>query len=269
MRFPRPFQPYNACARDLTQGGPMQTISYSAALVPVRDDFAAAHTRFWQRLASPGAWWTGAERVAIAAEVRQAWSCVLCRERQKALTPTAVEGQHDHCGVLPDAAVDVIHRVVTDSGRLSRRWFQEILATGLSAEQYVEIIGTLVAMVSIDSFCRGIGVPLHPLPEPQPGAPSYYRPPGAIQEADAWVSMIPVDRATGAEADLYGGQTVGNVLRAMSLVPDEVRTLCDLSAAHYLPMGQVRDPSAAVGALNRMQMELIAGRVSALRQCFY
>ena len=246
----------------------MQDISYSAALVPVRDDFVAAHRRFWQRLASPGAWWTGAERVAIAAEVRQARHCGLCKARQKALTPVAVEGQHDHLGTLPDAAVDVIHRVVTDPGRLSRKWFQDTLAAGLAAEQYVEIIGTLVAMVSIDSFCRGIGVPLHSLPEPQPGAPSHYRPPGAMQE-DAWVPMIPVDRATGAEADLYGGQAVGNVIRAMSLVPDEVRTLFDLSAVHYLPMGQVRDPSASTGTLNRMQMELIAGRVSALRQCFY
>jgi hypothetical protein len=246
----------------------MQDISYSTTLVPVRDDFAAAHTRFWKRLASPGAWWTGPERVAMAAEVRQARHCALCRARREALTPAAVEGQHDHCGALPDAAVEVIHRVVTDSGRLSQKWYKDTLAAGLSAEQYVEIIGTLVAMVSIDSFCRGIGVPLHPLPEPQPGAPSYYRPPGAVQE-DAWVPMIPVDRAIGAEADLYGGQAVGNVVRAMSLVPDEVRTLCDLSTAHYLPMGQVRDPSASVGALNRMQMELIAGRVSALRQCFY
>src|SRR5262249_17679575 len=158
----------------------MQAISYSAALVPVRDDYAAAHTRFWQRLASPGAWWTGAERVAIAAEVRQAWHCVLCRERQKALarlrrrrasspfTPAAIEGQHDHLGVLSDAAVDMIHRVVMDPGRLSRQWCLKILAAGLSAEQYVEIIGTLVAVVSIDSFCRGIGVPLHALPEAQP-----------------------------------------------------------------------------------------------------
>ena len=246
----------------------MSDISYSAALVPVRDDFAAAHTRFWQRLASPGAWWTGAERVAIAAEVRHARRCGLCKARQEALIPAAVAGHHDHLGALPAAAVDVIHRVVTDPGRLSRQWFKDTLAAGLSAEQYVEIIGTLVAMISIDSFCRGIGVPLHPLPEPQPGAPSHYRPPGAIQE-DAWVPMIPVDRATGAEADLYGGQAVGNVSRAMSLVPDEVRTLFDLSAAHYLPMGQVRDPSNATGTLNRMQMELIAGRVSALRQCFY
>lgn len=246
----------------------MQDISYSAALVPVRDDFAAAHTRFWQRLAAPGTWWTGAERVAIAAEVRHARHCALCQARQAALTPAAVQGHHDHLGTLPDAAVDVIHRVVTDPGRLSRQWFQETLAAGLAAEQYVEILGALVALVSIDSFCRGIGVPLHPLPEPQPGAPSRYRPPGAIQE-EAWVPMIPVERATGAEADLYGGQAVGNVIRAMSLVPDEVRTLLDLSTVHYLPRGQGRDLSASTGALNRMQMELIAGRVSALRQCFY
>jgi hypothetical protein len=246
----------------------MHDISYAAALVPVRDDFAAAHTRFWKRLASPGAWWTGVEHGAIAAEVRHARHCVLCQARKAALTPAAVVGQHDHLGALSDVAVEVIHRVVTDPGRLSRQWFQETMNAGLSAEQYVELLGTLVALVSIDSFCRGIGVPLHPLPVPQPGVPSYYRPPGAVQE-DAWVPMIPVERAIGAEADLYGGQAVGNVIRAMSLVPDEVRTLCDLSAAHYLPMGQVRDPSATAGTLNRMQMELIAGRVSALRQCFY
>lgn len=246
----------------------MHDISYRAALVPVRDDFAAAHTRFWKRLASPGAWWTGSERVAIAAEVRHARHCTLCQTRKQALTPTAVAGQHDHLGALSDPAVDVIHRVVTDPGRLSRQWFDETMMAGLSAEQYVEILGTLVALVSIDSFCRGIGVPLHPLPAPQPGTPSYYRPPGAVQE-EAWVPMIPVENVTGAEAGLYDGQAVGNVIRAMSLVPDEVRTLRDLSAVHYLPMGQVRDPSAAAGALTRMQMELIAGRVSALRQCFY
>ncbi len=246
----------------------MPDITYSAAAVPVRDDFAAAHTRFWRRLASPGAWWSGAERVAIAAEGRQAWHCGLCRARKKASTPAAVEGQHDQLGVLPEAAVEAIHRVITDPGRLSRKWFNATLAAGLTAEQYVEIIGTLAALISIDSFCRGIGVPLHPLPEPQPGAPSYYRPPSALQE-HAWVPMIPAERATDAEADLYGGGPVGNVMRALSLVPDEVRTLYDLSVAHYLPMGRVRDPSASSGTLNRMQMELIAGRVSALRQCFY
>jgi hypothetical protein len=246
----------------------MSHISYDAATVPIRSDFAAAHNRFWKRLAAPGAWWTGAERVAIAAEVRQARSCGLCQARKNALTPAAVAGEHDHLEALPDAAVDVIHRVVTDQNRLSHKWFDGIIAAGLSAEQYVEMIGTVVAVVSIDSFCYGIGVPCNPLPEPQPGEPSHYRPPGAAPEA-AWVPMIQAERATGAEADLYGGKPTGNVIRAMSLVPDEVRTLQDLSTAHYLPSGQVRNPTASARVLSRMQMELIAGRVSALQHCFY
>src|SRR5262249_9511747 len=125
----------------------MQALSYNAAPIPVRDDFAAAHTRFWQRLAAPGMWWTGAERVAIAAEVRHARYCALCLARKAALTPAAVEGNHDHLGALPDATVDVIHRVVTDPGRLSRQWFEKTLAAGLSVEQYVEILGTLVALI--------------------------------------------------------------------------------------------------------------------------
>ena len=55
----------------------------------------------------------------------------------------------------------------------------------------------------------------------------------------------------------------------MNLMPDEVRTLGDLSAVHYLPNTSVRDPGAAQGALIRPQMELIAGRVSVLNACFY
>ncbi len=246
----------------------MNQLSYSAAPFPVRADYAAAHQRYWQRLASAGAWCTGAERVAMAAEIRQAWNCTLCKARKEALTPAAVQGQHDHLGDLPAVVIEVIHRVVTDPGRLSQQWFQDRIADDLSAEQYVEIIGTLVAVVSIDSFCWGIGVPRHPLPEPVAGEPSRYRPPGAAPD-EAWLPMITFERAIGAEADLYDGKPVGNVVRAMSLVPDEVRTLKDLSAAHYLSMQQVRDPSASLDTLNRMQMELIAGRVSAFRQCYY
>ncbi len=246
----------------------MNAISYATASVPVRQDFAASHNRFWQRLAAPGAWWTGAERVAIAAEVRNAWSCELCKARLEALTPSAVQGQHDHLGALSEALVEVIHRVTTDPGRLTKSWFDGVMAAGLEAEQYVEIIGTLVALISIDRFCRGIGVPLHALTGPQAGAPSGYCPDGATQE-DAWVPMIPPDNATGPEADLYGGYQVGNVIRAMSLVPDEVRTLQDLGTVHYLPSHLVRNPSASAGSLSRMQIELIAGRVSVLQQCFY
>jgi hypothetical protein len=86
---------------------------------------------------------------------------------------------------------------------------------------------------------------------------------------DAWVPMIPEHNNGGAEADLWAQGRSGNVIRAMSLVPDEVRTLSDLSAAHYLPNHRVADPVARGEHLDRQQMELIAGRVSALNQCYY
>jgi len=48
-----------------------------------------------------------------------------------------------------------------------------------------------------------------------------------------------------------------------------VRGLQDLSEAHYLSMAAMTDLSRGLGSLDRRQIELVAGRVSALRECFY
>jgi alkylhydroperoxidase family enzyme len=246
----------------------MTEICYAHAPVPVREDLTAAHRRAWQRLAQAGNWWTGAERVAIAAEARKARQCKLCAVRKDALSPHTIEGVLDRNSTLPETAVDVIHRVTTDPRRLTKAWFARAMATHeISDAQYVEIIGEVVAIVSIDSFCWGVGVPLHPLPDPQPGEPSRYRPASAQLEA-AWVPMIPVHEAVGAEADLWQVDRTANVIRAMSLVPDAVRQLLDLSDAHYICMENFMDLTWG-RSLSRAQTELIAGRVSALRECFY
>jgi len=255
------------------------TISYGGAPYPVRGDFAAAHDRFWRRLAAPGTWWSAAERVAIAREARRARECDLCRRRKAALSPDHAAGEHDRGSDLAargesraspreEPALDAVHRIVTDASRLSRRWLDETLARGLTVERYVELVGTVVALVSIDSFCRALGVPEHPLPEPLAGEPSRYRPASARQE-EAWVPVVAEDNAGTPEADLWPASRSAWVIRAMSLVPDEVRTLIDLSTVHYLPMADVRNPQASRGRLSRPQMELIAGRVSALNSCFY
>jgi len=245
------------------------TIDYGAASVTVRGDFASSHEQFWQRLQRPGAWWTSEQKIQIAREVRQAPSCLLCADRKAALSPSSVDGRHDASTALPDFAVEVIHRVTTDSGRLTKSWYDAVIEAGLSPEAYVEIIGTLVAIVSIDSFSRGLGLGQNELPAPGSGDPTGYRPATAIQD-EAWVPMIPADGNSGAEADLWTSGRTGNVIRAMSLVPDEVRTLGSLSAAHYLQHAQVGDFAHVPDrALTRSQIELIAGRVSALNQCFY
>ena len=248
----------------------MNEISYASAPVPVRADLLEAHARIWKQLAQPGTWWTGAERVAIAAEVRKARQCQVCKERKAALSPAVVQGKHDTEGVLPETVVEMVHRITTDPGRLSKQWYEQLLERGLQDTQYIETLGVLVRTVSIDSFCRGLGVAAHPLPSPVAGEPSRRRPPSAKLE-QAWISMIPNGEAVGPEADLYGERPAPNVLRALSLVPDEVR-LCIhvLIPPQYLDPSNVPDPTSDAGrAINRAQMELLAARVSALNQCFY
>jgi alkylhydroperoxidase family enzyme len=246
----------------------MPSTAYEDAPVKVREDIVEAHRAYWEHLRRPGTWWTGPERVAIAAESRQAAHCVLCRERKAARSPSAVTGTHDALGVLSPLVVDTIHRVRTDAGRLTRAWFDGVLAGGLAEPAYVELVAVVTMVAGIDFFAQALGVPPRPLPEPLAGEPTRYRP-AAAKPGVAWVSTIAAEDAVGAEADLYGfGGFVPNIIRALSLVPAEVRMLRRLSDAHYLPVAQIPDPSAR-RALDRLQMELVAARVSALNECFY
>ncbi len=243
-------------------------INYNHAEVPVRHDFAASHQRFWDRLSRPGTWWSSGERIAIASEARHAEHCTLCATRRTALSPHAVAGKHDRLTELPEAALEAIHAIVSYSSRLTRSWYQSVLARGLSDGQYVEIVGTVAALFSIDRFCRGLGLPLHPLPAPGEGEPTYYRPLSAGPD-EAWVPLVPRENAGTPEADLWPSGSLGNIIRAMSLVPDEVRTLRDLLPVHYVAYEVVREPNAGTGALTRPQMELVAAKVSVMNECFF
>jgi hypothetical protein len=243
---------------------------YADAPFPIRSDLAQAYREAWQEIARPGSWWTGVERVAIAEEVRRARTCALCRDRRAALSPFSLNGVHNADTHLPAAAIDAIHRLTTDASRLRRAWLEELHAEGLSDGHYVELLGVGVAVISIDAFHRALGLGPEPLPQPVAGDPSGYRPDG-LQEGGAWLPMLPIRAARGPEADLYDGLPIApNVAAAMSLVPDAVRLMKSLSRVMYLPMRDVGN-AAAEGerAISRAQIELVAGRVSALNECFY
>jgi hypothetical protein len=247
-------------------------LDYSAAGVAVRDDLRQAHAFIFDHLRSPGTWWTGTQRIAIAAESRNALACALCRRRKEALSPNAVHGEHDTVADLPGSpwasVVEVAHRVRTDPARLSKGWFENIIASGLSIEAYVETVGVVTLLAGADYFARSLGIPPFPLPEPLPGEPSRHRPAGA-KPAGAWVPMIAPEDATGAEEGLYGkAKFVPNIMRALSLVPDQARALQRSSDAHYVAVDQIGDPTVRRN-LDRPQMELVASRVSALNECFY
>lgn len=241
---------------------------YSA--LNIRHDLPEAYREAWLKIASPGNWWKGEDRVAIAAEVRAARDCSLCAERKSALSPFSVKGQHQATTNLPEVAIDAVHRIVTDVSRLTKTWLEDCGEQGLSKEQYIELLGIVVAVISIDAFHRALGIDDEKLPEPIAGEPSYYLP-TSIVEGDAWVPVIPASAAKGTESDLYGGQKqTGNVLSAMSLVPDSVRLLTTLASVQYLQATDVINPSMNGGRkISRAQMELLAGRISSLSSCFY
>ncbi len=246
----------------------MGQLDYSGAGVPIRDDLRAAQQFVWKHIRSPGTWWTGEQRLAIAAEARQAAQCDLCRRRKAELSPQAVAGVHDTCGALPVNVVDVVHRARTDPGRLSRKWFDGVISSGLSVPQYVEVIAVVALVSGLDFFTRALGIAPFALPQPLPGEPSRYLPRSA-KAGTAWVPMIAPQDAAGLEADLYGDiPIVPHIMQALSVVPAEARALRRSSDAHYVPIVALGDPTVG-RSLDRMQIELVAARVSALNECFY
>ncbi|MEM7000055.1 MAG: alkylhydroperoxidase-related (seleno)protein, partial [Pseudomonadota bacterium] len=181
----------------------MTYFDYSTAPYPIREDIANAHRTFWQKLAGPGSWWTGTERVAIARESRNALTCAFCAERKQALSPYAVSGTHTHDGGLPYRAIDAVHRIITDQNRLTQSFVDENDANGLSKAAYVELVGVVVAVFSIDEFHRALGLPIEALPEASPGEPDRYTP-AVLSDDIGFVPTIPPHGAVGKEADLCG-----------------------------------------------------------------
>jgi hypothetical protein len=243
--------------------------AYADAEFPIRPDIPEAHRRFWERLAQPGAWWTGAERVAIAQETRNAMRCELCRLRRAALSPPAMTGSHDGGGGLPERALDAVHRVITDQGRITRSWVEDNDRQGLSKAAYVELVGIAVAVFSVDEFHRALGVELEALPEPEPGAISRYQP-AHLSDDIGFVPTVPPHGAVGPEVDLWPKGRAANVVRALTLVPDALRDWRSLGDAQYLSFEQMGNfEQNADRSLNRIQIELIAARVSSINECFY
>ena len=234
----------------------------------VRDGLVAAHRRAWDRLGRPGTWLDGESRIAVAAEARHGPGCDLCRRRKAALSPNLVDGIHDSLGDLPANRVEMIHRIVSDPGRLTQGWYEAMLESGIADTTYVEIVSVVAHLTAIDTFARGLGVPPPALPEPVAGAPTRYRPAAARQHA-AWAPNIADDEHGPDEADLFPTRPTANIRRALTLVPDEARGFFDVVTHQYMSGPEMRDFSREFRAISHSQIELLAARVSAINQCTY
>ena len=237
----------------------------------IRSDLAEAQATAWREIGQPGTWWTGPERVAIAAEVRHAPGCALCAARKLALSPNAVGGDHSAITDLPAAAIEAVHRAATDSGRLGEGWYRGL---GLDDERYVELIGVLAVVVAVDTFRRAAGLALWPLPVAEAGMPSRHRPRNA-KPGLAWMPTLLPDDRLPEDPDLYQdhpgprARGRGNIHIALSLVPDAAIQWWDMLETMYQTSAMMRDFGRDYRAINHAQIEMLAARVAALNQCLY
>ena len=234
----------------------------------IRQDLRDSHEQAWRAIASPGTWLTGHRRVAVAAEIRHALGCAHCARIREALSPFSVQGMHDTLGALAGAEVEVVHRIVNDPGRLSESWVQSVLARGLVEGEYVEIVGLIAMVMMMDTFSRAMGLPLRALPEPVPGEPTRYRPPGAKKQA-AWLPITEPEDAVESDGPMYPSPKAGYIYRGLSMVPQSLRDYWKLAFTHYLPSEAVYKFDRSIRAISRPQTEMLAARVSALHQCVY
>lgn len=233
-----------------------------------RPSLLAAIEVAWQRLSQAGTWWSGAERIAIAAETRAASSCTLCRQRKVALSPYNVPGAHAASSLLTADAVEAIHRLATDAGRITERWVRGVADGPLGEERYVEIIGIVATVTGVDTFNAALGWPAPALPGPVASEPSRQRPAGAKRDL-AWVATVAPEHVAPGEPNPYPLHGDKNIHRALSLVPQEVINFFDLDVELYLKDHEIRDFAHEYRAISHRQIELIAGRASAINQCFY
>jgi len=234
-----------------------------------------AQREAWRRLGETGTWWTGSERVAIARECRAAADCQFCAERVAALSPLTVAGKHTVAEPsLPAPAIEAIHRIRTDPGRIGESWFLALRDAGLREEAYVELVSVVAVTVAVDTFRRASGLAPLPFLPAVPGSPSCRRPAGAKPGLAFVATLAPNDR-TADDPDLYLAhpgprRRVGaNIHRALSLVPNSMIHWWDVLEELYQSGPQMRDYGVDYRAISHPQIELLAARVAALNRCEY
>ncbi len=246
----------------------MAQIEAGTQAYPARESLVNAIDQAWQRLSEAGTWWSGAERVAIAAQVRDAQSCALCATRKAALSPYNDTEKHIGVTLLCSDAVDAIHRVATDASRITKLWVQSITGGDLREEHYVEIVSIVATVTALDTMSLALGRKPQELPQPVPGLPSRRRPPGAARDL-AYVHTLSPDTLQPGDLDPFRVHGSINIHRALSLVPQEVFNFFDLDVELYLKDHEIRDFDHQYRQISHAQIELIAGRASAINGCYY
>jgi len=223
--------------------------------VIVREDLAEAHRLAWEHLAGPGSWWSGAARVELAATALLA---IMDADPLPPWVGVTSTGRLAPDLVAPREAHDVAYRLARHAGTMTGDVYRTVTST-LGELPYVELCAIVSTVAAVAHFCRNIGVAVPPLPAPIGGRPTGERPEHLEQPQFNWVPVAePADQ-------------VAAVVQAYTAVPGEQRNTWRMADAQYMPPGEMLDPawSRRSGGLSRAQMELVAARLTRLRDCFY
>ncbi len=246
-------------ATDLIEG------SLTSSGLAVRDDLGDAIARVWERLGEPGATWTGAQRIGMARVARAALA------DNDPLPPWVKPSTVDERVADPDVAPhvgDAVYRLSRHAATLTEEWYNDTLSMAeMTPEQWVEAIEIVIAVVAIDGFANAAGLTAPELPTAQPGQPVGVGEVNSKPARHNWVPVLHVED----DVDGYwnGMPMVAPVVRAMSGVPSSHRTMFDLIEVMYMGGPAMADMEWSRGTLDRRQIELVASRLAALRECFY
>jgi hypothetical protein len=221
----------------------------------LREDLVEAHRLAWEHIASPGSWWSGAERIELAGTALLAIADADPLPPWIGITST---GWLAPDPMAPAEAHDLVYRLTRHAGTMTVDVYRA--ATDKLGElPYVELCGIVSTVAAVAHFCRNMGIPVPPLPAPRAGRPTRNRPERLAQAQFNWVPVA-------APAD-----QVAAVVQAYTAVPGEQLNTWRMADAQYMPQPEMVDPrwSRRQGGLSRAQMELVAARLTKLRDCFY
>jgi hypothetical protein len=237
---------------------------YTDTTLPVPAETELLHEDELLSFARAGTWGTAAQRTAIAAEARKA------RTEARIQESIGDEALADIVE-LPEPARRVARSVALGGIDIDREFCEQAQADGLTEGAYVEIVGLVARLAHLDVFARGIGIPSRELHEPSEDKPPSMSRPSEAKKEGFFTASIPSAPEGGELAvELFGSDPAPNILRSLSLVPDEARRLNTVIDQEYFSLETIFDLTySSLEGISRPQLELVAAKVSALNQCFY
>ena len=207
-----------------------------------------------QSLTGPGDWLTGEQRRAAWLECRDAATNELDQARRAAISPSAVDGAHEATELLPAEAVEVLHRIASDPGRLTQSWADATMEA-IGDTVYTELVGIAALSAAVETYAWALEGAEAAIPVASAGEPAAVRP-DTVGEVGAWVPQT-----------VSGGRA--NVSRSLSLVPETNMAWVRIVDSMYSRSPDFDSLDWSHRALSRPQVELVAARTTAEMECFY